>query len=205
MNQEKEKEKEKEINSQSEPMEAEIVEGEIVEEAEERPELEELEDLGGEVQITMGELQKELDDIRLKSEEYLEGWQRARAEFANFRKRIDREREQTHQIAVGNIIRRYLEIVDDLERALKNRPEEGEGAVWAGGIELIYRKFLKILESEGVRPMEAEGELFDANLHEAISHEDSPDHESGQIIEVVQRGYMLGDRVLRPALVRVAK
>jgi molecular chaperone GrpE len=150
-------------------------------------------------------LKKELDAIRLKSDEYLEGWQRARAEFANFRKRIDREREQSHQTAAGTIIRRYLEILDDLERALSNRPPEGEGAIWAGGIELIYRKFLKTLESEGVKRMEAEGEMFDPNMHEAISHEESPDHESGQIIEVVQPGYMLGDRVLRPALVRVAK
>jgi len=188
-------------------MDPEVVEAEIVREEKlaEETELEELNELGDEVREDITELKKELDAIRLKSDEYLEGWQRARAEFANFRKRIDREREQSHQTAAGTIIRRYLEILDDLERALSNRPPEGEGAIWAGGIELIYRKFLKTLESEGVKRMEAEGEMFDPNMHEAISHEESPDHESGQIIEVVQPGYMLGDRVLRPALVRVAK
>lgn len=188
-------------------MDPEVVEAEIVREEKlaEETELEELNELGDEVSEDITELKKELDAIRLKSDEYLEGWQRARAEFANFRKRIDREREQSHQTAAGTIIRRYLEILDDLERALSNRPPEGEGAIWAGGIELIYRKFLKTLESEGVKRMEAEGEMFDPNMHEAISHEESPDHESGQIIEVVQPGYMLGDRVLRPALVRVAK
>jgi molecular chaperone GrpE len=150
-------------------------------------------------------LRKELDEIREKSEEYLEGWQRARAEFANYKKRIEREREQTYQTAAGSILRRFLEVVDDLERALKNRPSGEECASWAGGIELIYRKMLSILEAEGVQRMEAEGEYFNPNLHEAISHEENPDYESGQIIEVVQNGYTLGDRVLRPAMVRVAR
>lgn len=198
--------KNKPTNS-TDSMDPEVVEAEIVREENvtEETELDELNELGDEVSEDISELKKELEAIRLKSDEYLEGWQRARAEFANFRKRIDREREQSHQAAAGTIIRRYLEILDDLERALSNRPQEGEGAIWAGGIELIYRKFLKALESEGVKRMEAEGEIFDPNMHEAISHEESPDHESGQIIEVVQPGYLLGDRILRPALVRVAK
>jgi molecular chaperone GrpE len=150
-------------------------------------------------------LQAELDELRAKSQEYLDGWQRERAEFANYKRRVEREREQFHQNATGTIVRRYLEVLDDLERALKNRPAEGEGATWAEGIELIYRKVLAILESEGVQPMEATGQSFDPNYHEAISHENHPDHESGQIIEVVKSGYLIGDRVLRPALVRVAQ
>lgn len=150
-------------------------------------------------------LRKELDEIRLRSEEYLDGWQRARAEFANFRKRIERERDQVHQVAAGKVILRFLDVLDDLERALKNRPEGGDVALWGSGIELIYRKMLAVLEAEGVKPMQAEGQFFDPNLHEAISHEDVPDYESGQVIEVVQTGYTLGERVLRPALVRVAR
>jgi molecular chaperone GrpE len=198
MNEDKEK--------QSESRETEVVEAEIIEEdTQEAVEFEDLEELGDQVQEDIEGLKQALEESRLKSEEYLEGWQRARAEFANFRKRVDRERMQSQQTAAASIIRRYLEIVDDLERALKNRPEEGEGAEWAGGIELVYRKFLKILESDGVKPMQAEGEEFDPNLHEAITHEDSPEHESGQVIEVVQTGYMIGDKVLRPALVRVAR
>lgn len=150
-------------------------------------------------------LKKELEEIRLKSDEYLDGWQRERAEFANFRKRVEREREQIQQIAAGNILKRYLEVVDDLDRALKTRPRQGEGAAWAAGIDLIYAKLLSILENEGVRAISAEGQEFDPNLHEAISHEESSGHESGQIIEVVQNGYLLGERVLRPARVRVAR
>jgi molecular chaperone GrpE len=92
-----------------------------------------------------------------------------------------------------------------MERALKNRPKDGEGAVWAEGIELVYRKMLALLESEGVTTMQAEGQPFDPNLHEAVMMEDSDQHESGQVTEVLQQGYLLGDRVLRPAMVRVAR
>ena len=94
---------------------------------------------------------------------------------------------------------------DDLERALKNRPREGEGAVWSNGIELVYRKLQNMLENEGVIPIQAEGAIFDPNFHEAIVSEQSDMHESGQVIEVVQQGYMLGEKVLRPAMVRVAR
>jgi len=155
----------------------------------------------GEVQA----LQNDLQQARAKADEYLDGWQRARAEFANYKKRVDRERDQVQQNASGNIIKRYLDILDDLDRALKNRPQSGDGVSWAEGIELIYRKFLAILESEGVKVIDAEGKVFDPNLHEAISQEDSPEHESGTVIEMLQKGYTLGDRVLRPARVRVAK
>jgi molecular chaperone GrpE len=152
-------------------------------------------------------LQSELDIAREKSDEYLEGWQRERAEFYNYKKRIERDQSQGTQNAVSNAIKRYLDIADDLARALKNknRPAEGEGAVWAAGIDLIYRKMLGAFEADGIKVMDTDGKSFDPNLHEAISHEDSPEHESGQIIEVIQPGYMLGDKVLRPARVRVAR
>lgn len=150
-------------------------------------------------------LKSELEAFEAKAEEYLDGWQRARAEFANYKKRINRERERIRQDAIGEVTKRYLPVLDDLERALKNRPEEGEGAEWAGGIELVYRKMLAILESDGIVPMEAEGATFDPNYHEAIAQTESDGHESDEIIEVIQRGYMIDDRVLRPAMVRVAK
>jgi molecular chaperone GrpE len=150
-------------------------------------------------------LQKELEEARTKANEYLDGWQRARAEFANYKKRVDRDQAQTSQVATGNVVRRFLEVLDDLERALKNRPEEGEGAVWSEGIELIYRKLLNMLENEGVKPMEIKHDFFDPNLHEAVVSEENNEFESGQIIDVIRQGYVLGDRVLRPAMVRVAR
>lgn len=139
-----------------------------------------------------------------KAAEYLDGWQRAKAEFLNYKKRVNRDREQYNKDAVGRVVKRYLAIVDDLERALKDKPADGEYANWTGGIELIYRKLVTTLESDGVVPMDAEGEMFDPNLHEAVVQIESEDHESGQIIEVLQTGYLIGERVLRPARVCIA-
>ncbi|HSO26746.1 MAG TPA: nucleotide exchange factor GrpE [Anaerolineales bacterium] len=151
------------------------------------------------------QLQQQLSEALDKSNEYLEGWQRARAEFANYKKRMEREQEFAYQTASGTILKKFLEVIDDLELALKNRPTQGEGAEWATGIEMIYRKLLSLLEGQGIQRMNAEGQMFDPNLHEAVTSEPSSDHESGQIIEVLRAGYLLGDRVLRPAMVRVAQ
>lgn len=150
-------------------------------------------------------IQKELEEYRNKADEYLDGWQRSRAEFMNYKKRIERDQAQFYQVTTGNIIRHFLEIMDDMERALVNSPAEGEGKAWAEGIELIYRKLQKILETHDVTEIEAQGQAFDPNLHEAITSEESDEYESGQVIEVLQKGYLIGDRVLRPARVRVAK
>ena len=150
-------------------------------------------------------LRDELDALQQQSADYLDGWQRERAEFANYKKRMERERQQLQNNIAGNIIRKYLEILDDLERVLQNQPADDDGASWVEGIELVYRKFLSALEAEGVVPMEVAGQQFDPNLHEAISQEPSEDLESGQIIDVVRNGYLIGERVLRPATVRVAQ
>jgi molecular chaperone GrpE len=150
-------------------------------------------------------LQDELEKTRTKCNEYFDGWQHERADFLNYKKRIDRDAASVQQNAVASVVKKYLIILDDLERALKTRPASSEGATWADGFELINRKLITLLEQEGVRRMEAEKENFDPRRHEAIMQEESPDHESGQIIEVIQQGYLLGDRVIRPALVRVAK
>ena len=160
------------------------------------------------VGLTMAEyneLQDRITQTEQKCKEYFEGWQRERADFLNYRKRIERENGQLYQNLTGQIIKKYLVVLDDLDRALKARPSQGEGAVWADGVELISRKLNMILDGEGVKVIPADGAMFDPSLHEAISNEDNPDHQSGQIIEVVQKGYTINDRVLRPALVRVAR
>lgn len=150
------------------------------------------------------DLKISLEEMEAKTEEYLDGWQRSRAEFANYKKRILREQAQIHQAARGEVIKLYLDIADDLERALEKKPAGGEGDIWATGIEIIFQKLISRLESEGIRPMDALGQEFDPNIHEAIMKEESEEHESGQIIEVIQEGYWIGDKVLRPAQVRVA-
>lgn len=157
------------------------------------------------IEKTFEELQSEIGALRAQTDEYLDGWQRSRAEFANYKKRVEREKEEMRAQVTGEILTHYLGVIDDLERALKDRPVESESNAWAEGIELIYIKLKAILESEGVEPIVAEGKIFDPNFHEAVTYEENDDHRDGEVIEVIQRGYILGDRVLRPAMVRVAK
>jgi molecular chaperone GrpE len=149
-------------------------------------------------------LKEELEKTGAKAAEFSEGWQRERADFQNYKRRVERDHAMLTQDISGRIIRRFLEVLDDLERAQKNLPACGDPA-WAEGIELVNRKLNNLLESENVQRIEAENQQFDPTFHEALSQEESADHESGQIIEVIQQGYMLGDRVLRPARVRVAR
>ena len=151
---------------------------------------------------TLEDLQKQLVELQAQADEYKDGWQRSAADFQNYRRRVEAEKAETYQAAVGSIIKRYLPVLDDLERALAACPAD---LAWVDGIELIRRKLQGILESEGLQRIETEGQMFDPHIHEAISQEPSEEHTSGQIIAVVQNGYMLGDRVIRPALVRVAK
>jgi len=147
-------------------------------------------------------LQKQLEDAEAKAAENLDGWQRAQAEFVNYKNRVQRDREMDYASMKGDIIKKMLPVLDDMERALANRPD---GDSWANGMELIARKFQNILEAEGVKRIEAAGQEFDPNFHEAISSEPNDEVESGHVIEVVQNGYMLGERVIRPAMVRVAQ
>jgi molecular chaperone GrpE len=182
---------------------SELNQEDILEELVLDPDLEdELEEHSLEEQVAA--LQVSLDEIKIKAEEYLDGWQRARAEFANYKKRILRDHTEIHQSARGEVIKLYLDIADDLDRALQEKPADGEGETWADGIEIIFQKLSTRLELEGIKPMNPLGEEFDPNIHEALMKEESDEYESGQIIEVMQEGYWIGDKVLRPALVRVA-
>lgn len=150
-------------------------------------------------------LEEMLEQAQSEAAEYLDGWQRARAEFANYKKRMDREAEEARARISAEVMTRYLGVLDDLERALARAPEEEACQEWVSGIELIRQKLVALLEAEGVETIVAEGERFDPMLHEAISYEESEDHEEGSVIEVTQRGYRLGERILRPAMVRVAR
>ena len=147
-------------------------------------------------------LKRQFEEAEAKASEYKDSWMRSQAEFQNYKKRLDRDNEMMYASMKGDIIKKVLPVLDDLERALQNRPADD---AWANGIELITRKLQNILLSEGLKRIEAEGAAFDPNFHEAISHEHNEDFESGHVIAVVQNGYMLGERVIRPALVRVAQ
>ena len=157
---------------------------------------------GGPTRAEFEALQQKLTEAEAQASEFKDGWLRTQAEFQNYRKRIERDNELTYVSMKGDIVKKILPALDDLERALQNRPTDN---AWASGIELIARKLQNILESEGVKRIEAEGVMFDPTFHEAISHEPSEEVESGHVIAIVQNGYMFGERVIRPALVRVAQ
>jgi len=148
---------------------------------------------------------EELEQLSAQAAEYLDGWQRARAELANYKKRVERERKDAYKRAAGDIMAQFLDVVDDFERALKDLPAEEETASWVQGIELVHRKMQAILDSYGIETIDAVGQPFDPNLHEAISHEETDLVPEGYVIDVVKQGYRLGDRILRAATVRVAK
>jgi molecular chaperone GrpE len=122
----------------------------------------------------------------------------------NYRKRVDRDAAEVHLQAAARAAARWFPILDDMERALRETTTEGVDH-WKAGLELIYRKALSALEAEGIISLEEKtGSVFDPNRHEAVTMEPCPDREDGEILEVVRRGYRQGDRVLRPAQVRVA-
>jgi molecular chaperone GrpE len=154
-------------------------------------------------------LRQELEAARAKEAEYLDGWQRARAELSNARKRFQREQEQAYTNAKADLLVRLLPVVDDFERALEILPGDPETPApeirtWIEGVELIQHKFCTFLEQEGVVPIESVGQAFDPFLHQAITHEVTDDVPEGHVIAEVQRGYVMGDRVLRPSIVRVS-
>ena len=150
-------------------------------------------------------LQEELEKATAQAAEYLDGWQRTQAEFSNYKKRQETERAQMMVLASAGLLYKLLPVVDDFERALSTMPPHLDQLTWSEGILMIKHKLDAILESEGVKPIETAGQAFDPHYHEAVTHEEAPGYEEDQIIGQVQKGYTLGERVLRPALVRVAK
>jgi len=129
---------------------------------------------------------------------------RTAAEFDNYRKRVDRERREQSESAAAGLLVEILPVVDNLERALQ-APSGPEAAGYRAGVELILRQLVDMLRKRGVTPIEALGADFDPRFHQAVSQETSDAHRDGEVMEELQRGYMLGDRLLRPAMVKVAK
>jgi len=148
-------------------------------------------------------LERELAATREKGEEHLYNWQRSAADFANYKRRTDDERAVMTQFSTAVLIGKLLGVLDDFDRALESVPPEADDP-WLEGVRLVERKLRSVLESEGVTPIEAVGQAFDPNLHEAVVHEETADHPDNQVIGELQRGYRLHDRVIRPSLVRVA-
>ena len=145
-----------------------------------------------------------LAEARKEKEDLYDQLLRRTAEFENYRKRIERERQEISNLTATDIILELLAVMDDLERAI-NASTENNVETYRQGVELILRQMLELLRKRDVKPIEALGVDFDPNYHEAVVHEASPDHKDGEVIEELRRGYTIGERLLRPAMVKVAK
>lgn len=151
------------------------------------------------------ELEAQLAAAVQRAAEAEAGWQRARADYANLKRRADEERSELAGMAADRLLGRVLELADDFDLAIEHVPDEARDSAWLEGISAIDRKLRALLEAEGVQPMGGEGEPFDPRTQQAISYEDSSDVADGTVLRVLQRGYTVRDRILRPALVAVAR
>jgi molecular chaperone GrpE len=145
-------------------------------------------------------LEQALEAEKKKAEEYLASWQRAQADFINYKRRTEQERQDFNSFANAQLVLGILPVLDDMERALDAVPEKFAGDDWVEGIRLVDRKFKTILEGQGVKPILSLGMAFDPNYHEAMRQDKG---EEGMVIGELQKGYMLNDKLLRPARVVV--
>lgn len=144
-------------------------------------------------------------DTERQRDEYYDLLLRKQAEFDNYRKRVERERQMVSDAAAASMLEELLPLMDDLDRALKSEAVGDAGEAYRRGVELIHRQLGDILRKRGVRPIEALGADFDPYYHQAVAHDPAEGRRDGEIIEEFRRGYMLGDRLLRPSMVKVAK
>jgi molecular chaperone GrpE len=143
-------------------------------------------------------------DLQRERDDYYDRWTRKAAEFDNYRKRVERERREHSEQAIVDLLQELLLVVDDFDRALTAEAGGERGEAYRRGIELIHAKLYDVLKKYGVRPIDALGADFDPNFHQAVIQESSPDHREGEVIGELRKGYMIGDRLLRPAMVKVA-
>jgi molecular chaperone GrpE len=152
----------------------------------------------------MDVLNNELEKLRTESQTNLEGWQRSRAEFTNYKRRTQQQISDSKQHGALEALGKILPILDDFERALSNIPDELKEHSWTSGTVLILKNIQKILDEYNIEVLDPVGKEFDPIMHEAIGMEDSSEYASGIVTSTLQKGYKSGDKVLRPAMVRVA-
>jgi len=149
---------------------------------------------------TNGDESSELEQVTAERDDYLDQLQRSRAEFINFRKRTEQERQRLGEMFTANTLAQFLPVLDDFQRAVNAVPENDRESGWVTGITMIEKKFESILERAGVVTIDALGQPFDPSVHEAVATEPGT---SGQVVvEVYQKGYKLGDTLLRAAMVK---
>lgn len=169
------------------------------------PDVERMEDEGAPSSTTdpTPALADEIVELRKERDGLHDRLLRQAAEFDNYRKRVDRERKDSAQMAAIDFVQELLPVIDDFERALQI---EAPGAdSYRQGLEIIHRALMEMLRKRGVTPIEAVGAAFDPQVHQAVAYDEAPDRRDGEVMEQFTRGYRLGDKLIRPAMVKVAK
>lgn len=149
-------------------------------------------------------LEAELKEAKAQAEDYYNRLQRLQAEFDNFRKRTLKEKEELVKYASERVVAELLPVIDNFERALEAAKNSQDISSFAQGVEMIFRQLNNVLGKEGLAPIEAVGQAFDPNIHEAIMQVESEEHPANTVVEEVQKGYYLKDKVLRPSMVKVS-
>ena len=144
----------------------------------------------------------DLEELRRERDTLQDRLLRTAAEFDNYRKRVERDRREVSDLAVADAVQDLLPIIDNLERALQAAADNDP---LRKGVDLIHRQMMDVLRKRGVKHFEVVGSDFDPNIHQAVAHEDSETHREGEVMEELQRGYRLGDRLLRASMVKVAR
>nr|WP_241734606.1 nucleotide exchange factor GrpE [Paenibacillus alvei] len=146
----------------------------------------------------------ELAKAKAEAEEYQQRYLRAQADFDNFRRRTLKEKEDFAKYASAKLVTELLPVLDNFERALATEQASSEAESFIKGVDMIFRQLGQVLEQEGVKPMEAVGQPFNPEFHQAVMTVDTDEYEEGVVVEELQKGYMLKDKVLRPAMVKVS-
>lgn len=149
-------------------------------------------------------LEQEIERLKAESQHHLDQWRRTAANLENYRRRVEKERGEILKAGQATLIAQLLPVLDDLQRAFQTLPSTLRGLTWIDGVALIERKVDVVLEQHGLKEIEALGQPFDPALHQSILQEETSDYPDGQVMAVLQRGYMLHDKVLRPAMVKIA-
>jgi molecular chaperone GrpE len=155
--------------------------------------------------VDKGSAVVDAEELQRQRDDFYDRLLRTTAEFDNYRKRVERDRQSMADAVTTDVVRDLLPLVDDLERALKADTGADGAEAYRRGVELIHRQLLEILRKRGVTAIEALGTDFDPHVHQAIAYESAPGKREGEVIEEFGRGYMLNDRMIRPAVVKVAK
>jgi molecular chaperone GrpE len=150
-------------------------------------------------------LRQELDEVARKGQEYLSLAQRAQADLVNYRRRVESERGESFRAGKSELALRILPVLDDFDLAFKNMPKDVAESHWSLAFDLIARKLRSALEADGIVRSDALGEEFDPRVHEAVLQGPSSDDQEGKVVEVYREGYRIGDRILRPAQVKVGQ